>query len=130
MKNLVGVAAGLASTGVKSFCSFSGLFLTARALEQIKNDVAYSDNPVRWSASAQVLAMVPWVRPIWHDFAVLRTIHNMTIVAPADAYETEQTVRQSVQIDSPVYLRFGKKNMALLPNEINQMNLQSERKTP
>ena len=45
--NLVGVAAGLASAGKKVFAVSPACFLTARALEQIKNDVAYSDNPVK-----------------------------------------------------------------------------------
>ena len=52
-RTLVGVAAGLASTGKKVFAVSPACFLTARALEQIKNDVAYSDNPVEWSASAR-----------------------------------------------------------------------------
>ena len=46
-QNLVGVAAGLASTGKKVFAVSPACFLTARALEQIKNDVAYSDNAVK-----------------------------------------------------------------------------------
>ena len=46
-QNLVGVAAGLASAGKKAFAVSPACFLTARALEQIKNDVAYSDNPVK-----------------------------------------------------------------------------------
>ncbi len=121
-QNLVGVAAGLASAGKIVFAVSPACFLTARALEQIKNDVAYSDNPVKLvgiSAGVSYGALGTTHHSL-HDFAVLRAIHNMTIVAPADAYETEQAVRQSVQMNSPVYLRFGKKNMALLPNEINQ----------
>ena len=53
-QNLVGISAGLASAGKKVFAVSPACFLTARALEQIKNDVAYSDNPVKLSALAPV----------------------------------------------------------------------------
>ena len=116
-QNLVGVAAGLASTGKKVFAVSPACFLTARALEQIKNDVAYSDNPVNLigiSAGVSYGALGTTHHSL-HDFAVLRAINNLIIVAPADAYETEQAVRQAAALDKPVYLRFGKKNMPLLP---------------
>jgi transketolase len=61
-QNLVGVAAGLASAGKKAFAVSPACFLTARALEQIKNDVAYSDNPVKLIGISAVLVMVHWVQ--------------------------------------------------------------------
>jgi transketolase len=112
-QNLVGVAAGLASTGKKVFAVSPACFLTARALEQIKNDVAYSDNPVNLigiSAGVSYGALGTTHHSL-HDFAVLRAINNLIIVAPADAFETEQAIRQAAALDKPVYLRFGKKNM-------------------
>ena len=119
-QNLVGVAAGLASTGKKVFAVSPACFLTARALEQIKNDVAYSDNPVNLvgiSAGVSYGALGSTHHSL-HDFAVLRAIHNLIVVSPADAFETEQAVRQAAALNLPVYLRFGKKNMPLLPPEI------------
>ena len=118
-QNLVGVAAGLASTGKKVFAVSPACFLTARALEQIKNDVAYSDNPVKLvgiSAGVSYGALGTTHHSL-HDFAVLRTIHNITIVAPADNFETEQAIRLAAEADYPVYLRFGKKAMPLLTTE-------------
>ncbi|WP_448699537.1 transketolase family protein [Mucilaginibacter sp. AW1-3] len=119
-QNLVGVAAGLASAGKKAFAVSPACFLTARALEQIKNDVAYSDNPVRLvgiSAGVSYGALGTTHHSL-HDFAVLRAINNITIVVPADNFETEQAVRLAVQTNKPVYLRFGKKPMPLLnPDE-------------
>ena len=115
-QNLVGVAAGLASAGKKAFAVSPACFLTARALEQIKNDVAYSDNPVRLvgiSAGVSYGALGTTHHSL-HDFAVLRAINNITIVVPADNFETEQAVRLAAQNDKPVYLRFGKKPMPLL----------------
>ncbi|MEJ1239822.1 transketolase C-terminal domain-containing protein [Chryseolinea sp. T2] len=112
-QNLVGVAAGLASTGKKVFAVSPACFLTARALEQIKNDVAYSDNPVKLigiSAGVSYGALGTTHHSL-HDLAVLRAINNIIIVAPADNYETEQAIRRAAELPHPVYLRFGKKAM-------------------
>jgi transketolase len=116
---LVGVAAGLASTGKKTFAVSPACFLTARALEQIKNDVAYSDNPVKLigiSAGVSYGALGSTHHSL-HDYAALRAINNLIIVAPADNFETEQAIRQASQINKPFYLRFGKKSMPLLTED-------------
>lgn len=115
-QNLVGIAAGLASMGKKVFAVSPACFLTARALEQIKNDVAYSDQPVKLvgiSAGVSYGALGSTHHSL-HDYAVLRAINNITIVAPADNFETEQAIKLASKTNSPVYLRFGKKNMPLL----------------
>lgn len=96
-QNLVGVAAGLASMGKKAFAVSPACFLTARALEQIKNDVAYSDNSVKLigiSAGVSYGALGTTHHSL-HDFAVLRAINNITIVAPADNFETAETIKQA-----------------------------------
>jgi transketolase len=121
-QNLVGVAAGLASTGKKTFAVSPACFLTARALEQIKNDVAYSDNPVRLigiSAGVSYGALGTTHHSL-HDFAVLRAINNLIVVAPADNFETEQAIGKAAELTQPIYLRFGKKPMPFLrPGEDN-----------
>lgn len=112
-QNLVGVATGLASMGKKAFAVSPACFLTARALEQIKNDVAYSDNPVKLigiSAGVSYGALGTTHHSL-HDFAVLRAINNISIVAPADNFETAEAIKQAAQMTSPIYLRFGKKSM-------------------
>lgn len=115
-QNLVGVAAGLASAGKKTFAVSPACFLTARALEQIKNDVAYSDNPVKLigiSAGVSYGALGTTHHSL-HDFAVLRAINNLIIVAPADNFETTQAIKKAATSSHPIYLRFGKKTMPLL----------------
>ena len=110
---LVGVAAGLASTGKKTFAVSPACFLAARSFEQIKNDVAYSDNPVKLigiSAGVSYGALGSTHHSL-HDYAALRAINNLIIVAPAENFETEQAIRQASQINKPFYLRFGKKPM-------------------
>jgi transketolase len=119
-QNLVGVATGLAAMGKKAFAVSPACFLTARALEQIKNDVCYSDNPVKLigiSAGVSYGALGTTHHSL-HDFAVLRAINNITIVAPADNFETEEAIKAAVSFDKPIYIRFGKKAMpALLSDE-------------
>lgn len=116
-QNLVGIAAGLAAAGKKVFAVSPACFLTARSLEQIKNDVTYSGHPVTLVGISAGVSYGPLgsTHHSTHDFAVLRTLHNLTIVAPADNFETEEAVRLAAGTDSPVYLRFGKKPMPLLP---------------
>lgn len=115
-QNLVGMAAGLASAGKRVFAVSPACFLTARALEQIKNDVAYSNNPVNLigiSAGVSYGALGSTHHSL-HDFAVLRAINNITIVAPADNFETIEAIKQAAYLDTPFYLRFGKKTMPSL----------------
>lgn len=112
-QNLVGVAAGLAACNKTVFAVSPACFLTARALEQIKNDVAYSGHPVTLigiSAGVSYGALGSTHHSL-HDFAVLRAIHNITIVAPADNFETRESIMQATRIPGPVYIRFGKKPM-------------------
>jgi transketolase len=116
-QNLVGVAAGLASTGKIVFAVSPACFLTARSLEQIKNDVAYSDNPVKLvgiSAGVSYGALGSTHHSL-HDFAVLRAINNLAIVVPADNWETTEAVKSAAARPGPVYLRFGKAPVYDLP---------------
>jgi transketolase len=116
-QNLVGVAAGLASTGKNVFAVAPACFLTARSLEQIKNDVCYSDHPVTLvgiSAGVSYGALGTTHHSL-HDFAALRAINNLTIVAPAENEETARAVEFAATSDQPVYLRFGKAPLYDLP---------------
>jgi len=116
-QNLVGVAAGLASCGKIVFAVSPACFLTARALEQIKNDVAYSDNPVKLvgiSAGVSYGALGSTHHSL-HDLAVLRAINNIDIVVPAGNWETQQAILASTSRQHPVYLRFGKAPLFHLP---------------
>ena len=112
-QNLVGVAAGLASAGKKVFAVSPACFLTTRALEQIKNDVAYSDQPVKLvgiSAGVSYGALGTTHHSL-HDLAALQAINNIDIVLPADNFETEAAVRAALNHPHPLYIRFGKKAM-------------------
>ena len=110
-QNLVGVAAGLASAGKIVYAVSPASFLTARALEQIKNDVCYSDQPVKLigiSAGVSYGALGSTHHAI-HDIALLRAINNITIIVPADNLETTEAIKAAAQMSHPVYIRFGKR---------------------
>ncbi len=116
-QNLVGIASGLAAAGKKVFAVSPACFLTARGVEQIKNDVAYSDRPVKLvgiSAGVSYGALGTTHHSL-HDFAVLLAFNNLDIVVPADNFETRQAVLAAVHHPRPLYLRFGKQALPDLP---------------
>ena len=110
-QNLVGVCAGLSAAGKKVFGVSPSSFLTARSLEQIKNDIAYSNQPVVLVGISAGISygQLGATHHSIHDFAVLRAINNMTIVSPADNFETAEVVKQSLDYDKPLFIRYGKK---------------------
>ncbi len=112
-QNLIGIAAGLSSAGKHVFAVSPACFLTARSLEQIKNDVAYSDQRVKVigiSAGVSYGALGTTHHSL-HDYAALRAINNIDIVAPADNFETREVIRAAIKHPRPLYIRFGKRAM-------------------
>ena len=112
-QNLVGVCSGLAAGGKIVFGVSPASFLTARSLEQIKNDVAYSDQPVTLVGISAGISygQLGSTHHSLHDYAVLRTINNLTIVSPADNFEASEVIRRAVSFNKPLYIRYGKKPM-------------------
>ena len=106
-QNMVGMASGMANGGKIPFVASAACFLTGRALEQIKNDVAYTDTNVKLCGVSTGLAYGPLggTHHSIEDIAWLRAIANMTVIVPADPLETEQAVRAAADFDGPVYLR-------------------------
>ena len=109
-QNLVGIAAGLAAAGKSVFAVSPACFLTARSLEQIKNDIAYSDHAVTLvgiSAGVSYGALGSTHHSL-HDLAALRAINNIDIIVPADNAEARWAVQSAAESRRPTYLRFGK----------------------
>lgn len=109
-QNLVGVSAGLASAGKIPFACGAACFLTGRALEQVKVDMAYSRHNVKLCGMASGMAYGE-LGPTHHsieDLAWTRAIANMTVIVPADANETAQAVRAVAAMDGPVFLRVSR----------------------
>ncbi|HTT92403.1 MAG TPA: transketolase family protein, partial [Acidimicrobiales bacterium] len=109
-QTLLGVAAGLANGGKRPIVSAASCFITARALEQIKVDLAYGN------ANVVVCGMSPGVAygelgPTHHsieDIAWLRVIDNLAVVVPADPWETGQALRAALDHDGPVFVRVSR----------------------
>jgi transketolase len=109
-QNLYAVAAGLATCGKIAFASTYAVFAAERALNQIKQCIAYPALNVKiavthsgFSASGDGAS-----HQALTDIAIMRSLPNMAIVVPADAVQTEKAVRAAAEWDGPVYLRLGK----------------------
>ena len=109
-QDMVGVAAGLANGGKIPFVCAASCFLTARALEQIKVDVAYSRANVKLCGMASGLAygQLGSTHHSIEDMAWLRAIADLTIIVPADPGETAQAVRAASAMEGPVFLRVSR----------------------
>lgn len=116
-QNMVGVGSGLANAGKIPFVSAASCFLTARALEQIKADVAYTN------ANVKLVGQAPGVGygelgPTHHsieDMAWLRLLPNLAIIAPSDPWETARAVEAAAAHDGPVFLRISRFPVPKLP---------------
>ena len=118
-QNLVGICAGLSSAGKKVFGVSPSSFLTARSLEQIKNDIAYSNYPVTLVGISAGISygQLGSTHHSIHDIAVLRAINNIDIVVPADNFETRHSIINAVNYSKPLFIRFGKKPMLKIHND-------------
>jgi transketolase len=127
-QNMVGIAAGLANSGLIPFVCAASPFLTGRALEQIKADVVYS------RANVKLCGMSPGVAygelgPTHHsieDIAWMRALDSLTIVLPADEMQTKEALIWAANTEGPVFMRIGRfkvpsvsqgMNPAFVPNK-------------
>lgn len=109
-QNAVGVAAGLANCGKKTFICGPACFYASRSLEQVKVDLAYSGNPVKIigvSGGVSYGALGSTHHSL-HDVAVMRTFPGMHVILPCDNAQTRELTRQLVDYPHPVYVRMGR----------------------
>jgi transketolase len=109
-QNMIGVGAGLANGGLIPFVCGAAPFLTGRALEQIKADLAYSNANVKLCGMSGGMAYGE-LGPTHHsieDIAWLRAIANMTVIVPADPVETAQAARVAAITEGPMYIRISR----------------------
>lgn len=109
-QDMIGVAAGLENGGKVPFVSGAGCFLTARGMEQIKVDLAYSRRHVILCAQSPGVGYgaLGATHHSVEDVAWMRVIPGMTVLVPADPTETEQALRWAYRHDGPVYLRISR----------------------
>lgn len=109
-QTVVAVGAGLANGGKLPFVSAASCFLTGRALEQIKADIAYSNVNVKIIGQSSGIAYGE-LGPTHHsieDLAWLRLFTNLTVIVPSDPWETEQAIRAAAAHDGPVFVRVSR----------------------
>ena len=109
-QDAVGISAGLAHSGKKVFCCGPACFYVARSLEQVKVDLAYSENPVTILGVSGGVAYgaLGATHHSLHDIAVLRTFPGMTVCLPSDWRVTKKLVKFLVNFDKPCYVRVGR----------------------
>jgi transketolase len=112
--NMMGVAAGMAMSGLRPFVYTITPFTTTRCFEQIRVDVCYHHAPVVIVGTGSGLSYSE-LGPTHHsleDMAILRTLPGMRVLAPCDASELRQALHEVLKDDSPTYIRIGKKGEA------------------
>jgi transketolase len=109
-QNMVGMAVGLSTLGYRPWLSTFGVFLTQRALDQIRMLVSQTKAPVRLAASYAGLlnGSSGKTHQDIEDLAIMRAMPNMTVIAPADAVEARAAIGWAAEHDGPVYLRLAR----------------------
>lgn len=110
-QNAMGVASGMATTGMRPYLCGYAPFITARSMEQLRNDVAYAKQRVVIGAACSgiVLGVSGGTHHALEDIALMRSLPNMTVLVPADAHETWHLTQATEAMDGPSYIRLGGK---------------------
>lgn len=108
--NMMGVAAGIASTGKKVFASSFAMFAAGRAFEIVRNSIGYPHLNVKIGATHAGISVGEdgATHQCNEDIALMRTIPGMTIINPADDVEAKAAVKAALDFEGPVYMRFGR----------------------
>lgn len=114
--NMMGIAAGIATTGKVPFASSFAMFAAGRAFEQVRNSIAYPQLNVKIGATHAGISVGEdgATHQCNEDVALMRTIPGMTVVVPSDDVEAKAAVRAAYLHEGPVYLRFGRLAMPVI----------------
>ncbi|MDU4202216.1 MAG: transketolase family protein [Negativicoccus succinicivorans] len=109
-QNMMGVAAGFATTGKIPFASTFAVFGAGRAYEQIRNSICYPKLNVKIAVTHSGLTVGEdgATHQMLEDISLMRTLPNMTVTVPADAAETKAIIRWAADYEGPVYIRMGR----------------------
>lgn len=122
-QNMVGVGAGLANGGRIPFVSCASCFLTGRALEQVKADVAYSNTNVKLCGQSPGIGYGE-LGPTHHsieDLAWLRPLANLITIVPSDPWETAEAMRFAAAHEGPVFIRVSRYPVPALDHRIDRI---------
>ncbi len=109
-QNEVGIAAGMATFGKKSFVCAPACFLSARSLEQVKVDVVYTRTNVKiiGISGGVSYGALGYSHQSLHDIAVTRTFPGMDVIIPSDRFQTEEVTEWLAASENPAYVRMGR----------------------
>ena len=118
-QDMVGTAAGLALGGMIPFVSTYGVFLSGRAFDQMRTTVCYNNLKVRFGGAHAGISVGPdgATHQALEDMALARVLPRMTVIAPCDSIEVRKAVLASVDIDGPVYFRFGREAVPVVTDD-------------
>lgn len=108
--NMMGIAAGLATTGKVPFASTFAMFAAGRAFEQVRNSIGYPNLNVKIGATHAGISVGEdgATHQCNEDIALMRTIPGMTIINPSDDIEAKAAVKAAFKTNGPFYIRFGR----------------------
>ena len=108
--NMMGIAAGLATTGKVPFASTFAMFAAGRAYEQVRNSIGYTHLNVKIGATHAGISVGEdgATHQCNEDIALMRTIPGMTVIVPSDDIEAKAAVKAAAAMEGPVYMRFGR----------------------
>ncbi len=108
--NMMGIAAGIATTGKVPFASTFAMFAAGRAFEQVRNSIGYPHLNVKIGATHAGISVGEdgATHQCNEDLALMRTIPGMVVINPSDDVEAKAAVKAAYEYDGPVYLRFGR----------------------
>ncbi|MFO7622662.1 MAG: transketolase C-terminal domain-containing protein [Bacteroidales bacterium] len=120
-QNGIGVSAGLALSGKNVFVCGPACFYSARSLEQVKTDVAYSGAPVKiiGVSGGVSYGILGATHQSLHDIAVMRALPNLTVILPCDIHQTRLMTKELIRYRHPVYVRMGRGAVPEVYNERN-----------
>ena len=109
-QSIIGLSAGLALEGFKPYVNTIATFITRRCFEQIAIDLCLHKLPVKLIGNGGGLVYAPLgpTHQAIEDISILRTLPNMTIVAPSDAVEMKELVKQTLNYENPIYIRLAR----------------------
>ena len=108
--NMMSVAAGIATTGKPVFASSFAMFAAGRAFEQVRNSIGYPHLNVKIGATHAGITVGEdgATHQCLEDFALMRSIPGMTVINPADDVEAAAAIKAALEMNGPVYMRFGR----------------------
>lgn len=117
--NMMGVAAGLALSGKVPFASTFAMFAAGRSFDQVRNSIGYPHANVKIGATHGGITVGEdgATHQCLEDFALMRTIPGMTVMSPADAVEARLMVKAAIEMEGPVYMRFGRAAVPVIFDE-------------